>query len=54
LRAIQQNAAAVLDSMEIDFESLFIKLRDNRFNIGSEIREIFYFSENTGKPLNEK
>jgi hypothetical protein len=40
--------------MKIDFESLSIKLKNNKFIIGSEIKEIFYFSENIGKPLNKK
>jgi hypothetical protein len=40
--------------MEIDFESLSIKLRNNRFITGFEIRGMLYFSENIEKPLNEK
>jgi hypothetical protein len=40
--------------MKIDFESHFVKLKNNRFIIGSKIREIFYLSEDVGKPLNEE
>jgi flagellar biosynthesis/type III secretory pathway chaperone len=54
LRAVQQNTVTILNLMKIDFESFLIKLRDNRFIIGSEIRKILHFSENTGKPLNKK
>jgi hypothetical protein len=54
LRAVQQNAATILDSIEIDFESLPIKLRNNKFITGSEARRVFHLSENIGKPLNEK
>jgi hypothetical protein len=54
LRAIQQNAATILNLMEIDLESFFVKLKDNKFIIGSEIREMLYPSENIGKPLNEE
>jgi hypothetical protein len=54
LRAIQQDVAVVLNLMEIDFESFSIKLRNSRFTIGSEIRGMFYISENTGKSLSRE
>jgi hypothetical protein len=54
LRIIQQDTAAILDLMKIDLESLPIKLRDNRFIIGFEIRGVLHPSENIGKPLNKK
>jgi hypothetical protein len=54
LRTIQQDITTILDSMEIDFESLSIKLKDNRFIIRSEVRKIFHFSEDTGKSSNKK
>jgi hypothetical protein len=54
MRIIQQNTVTILHLMKIDLESLSIKLTNNRFIIGSEIRKIFYLSENTEKPLNEK
>jgi hypothetical protein len=40
--------------MEIDFESFSIKLKDNKFIIESEIKEMFYLSEDIGKSLSEK
>jgi hypothetical protein len=40
--------------MEIDLESLPIKLKDNRFTTKSEIREVLHFSEDTGKSLNKE
>jgi hypothetical protein len=40
--------------MKIDFEFFSVKLKNNRFTTGSEIREIFYFSEDIGKSLSEK
>jgi hypothetical protein len=54
LRTIQHDITTILDSMEIDFESLSVKLRDNRFITRSEIRRMLYSSENTGKLSNEK
>jgi hypothetical protein len=54
LRAIQQNAAAVLNLIEIDFESFSIKLRNNRFIIGSEVRGVFHPNENIGKSSNKE
>jgi hypothetical protein len=54
LRAVQQDIAIILDPIEIDLEFLSVKLRDNRFITESEVRKILYFSENIGKPLNEK
>jgi hypothetical protein len=54
LRIIQQDAATVLDLIKIDFESLSIKLRNNKFIIGFEIRKVFYSNENIGKSLNKK
>jgi hypothetical protein len=54
LRVIQQNTIIILDSMKIDLEFLSIKLRDNRFIIESEIKEMLHFNENTGKSLNKK
>jgi hypothetical protein len=54
LRVIPQNIAIILNLIEIDFESLLIKLKNNRFTIRFEIKEIFYFNENIGKSLNEK
>jgi hypothetical protein len=54
LRAVQQNITAILDSMEIDFEFLPVKLRNNRFIIRSEARKVFHLSEDIGKSLNEK
>jgi hypothetical protein len=54
LRAIQQDAAAALNLIEIDLESLPVKLKNNKFTIGFKIRKIFHPSENTGKPLSEE
>jgi hypothetical protein len=54
LRVIQQNAAAVLDLIEMDLEFFPVKLRNNRFIIESEIRKMLHFSKNIGKSLNEK
>jgi hypothetical protein len=38
----------------MDLESLSVKLRNNKFTTGSEAKEIFHFSENIRKSLNEK
>jgi hypothetical protein len=54
LRAIQQNAAITLNPMKIDLESLSIKLRNNKFTTGFEVKEVLHPSENIGKSLNEK
>jgi hypothetical protein len=40
--------------MEIDLESLSVKLKNNRFTIGFEIKKMFHPNENTGKPLNKE
>jgi hypothetical protein len=40
--------------MEIDLESFSIKLKDNRFTTGSEIRRVFHPNENIEKSLNEE
>jgi hypothetical protein len=40
--------------MKIDLESLPIKLKNNRFTIGSKAKEIFHSSENIGKPSNKE
>jgi hypothetical protein len=54
LRAIQQDIVIILNLIEIDFESLFIKLKNNKFTTGSEIRKILHLNENIRKLLNEK
>jgi hypothetical protein len=54
LRIIQQDIIIILDLIEIDLESLSVKLKNNRFTIESEIKEMLHFSENIGKSLNKK
>jgi hypothetical protein len=54
LRIIQQDIATILNLIKIDFESLPVKLKNNKFTIGSEIRGVFHPSENTGKSLNKE
>jgi hypothetical protein len=54
LRTIQQDTTIILDLMEIDLESLPIKLRNNRFITRSKVRKVFHPNEDIGKSLNEK
>jgi hypothetical protein len=54
LRIIQQNAIITLNSMKIDLESLSVKLKNNRFTIRSEVKEVLHLSENIGKSLNKE
>jgi hypothetical protein len=54
LRADQQNAVIILNLIKIDLEFLFIKLKNNKYIIGFEVKEILYLSENIGKPLNKE